>query len=189
MTLQDSEGLAEYEAWRQAFDRELPQDQPPHDERFPDDVDRHDIAAVLDMRVRHLGRYRTPVREYLIQWEGEPREQSQWVKERDAVIHYNQQRGGDADPTTLANTSAEIPLGESVPQGPLLHPTHLNHPPVNAAGENDILITSKPDDPIAQERVRENTERLVDSGVATKLCTDRTLDASLLEQTETQGAP
>lgn len=33
---------------------------------------------------------------------------------RQMVIQYNQQRGGDADPTTLANTSAEIPLGESV---------------------------------------------------------------------------
>ncbi|KUM56984.1 hypothetical protein ACN42_g10215 [Penicillium freii] len=110
------------------------------------------------------------------------------------VIHYNQQRGEDADPTTLANTSAEIPLGERVLTTRTTPPsgsptTHLNHPPVNAAGENDILITCKPDDPIAQERVRENTELLVDSGVATKLCTDRTLDASLFERAETQGAP
>ncbi|KAJ5398719.1 hypothetical protein N7465_009208 [Penicillium sp. CMV-2018d] len=68
------------------FDRELPQDpEPTYDERFPDDPDRHDVAAVLDMRVRHLGRYRTPVKEYLIQWEGEPREQSQWAKERNAA--------------------------------------------------------------------------------------------------------
>ena len=68
------------------FNRELPQDpEPTYDDRFPDDMDRHDVAAVLDMRVRHPGRYRTPVKEYLIQWEGEPREQSQWVKERDAV--------------------------------------------------------------------------------------------------------
>ncbi|KAJ5507375.1 hypothetical protein N7527_009518 [Penicillium freii] len=68
------------------FDRELPQDpEPTYDERFPDDPDRHDVSAVLDMRVRHLGRCRTPVKEYLIQWEGEPREQCQWVKERNAV--------------------------------------------------------------------------------------------------------
>lgn len=50
-------------------------------------------------------------------------------------------------------------------------------------------MACKPDDAIAQERVRENTERLIDSGVATKLCADRTLEASLLDRTDTLGAP
>ncbi|KAJ5181998.1 hypothetical protein N7449_012145 [Penicillium cf. viridicatum] len=67
------------------FDREAADDpEPTYDERFPDDTDRHDVVAILDVRVRHR-RYRTPVTEYLIQWQGEPREQAQWVKERDAV--------------------------------------------------------------------------------------------------------
>ncbi|KAK4865001.1 hypothetical protein LT330_001624 [Penicillium expansum] len=68
------------------FDREPPDDPPAtHDDRFPDDHDRHDVAAVFDVRVRHVGRYRTPRKEYLIQWLGEAREQAQWVKEQDAV--------------------------------------------------------------------------------------------------------
>ncbi|KAJ5425049.1 hypothetical protein N7465_000119 [Penicillium sp. CMV-2018d] len=100
---------------------------------------------------------------------------------RQAVIQYNQQRGGDADPTTLANTSAEIPLGGSVlttrTTPPSDSPTSFTD-----SGNLDSLNHPPPD-------VRENTERLVDSGVVTKLCTDRTLDASLLKQTETQGAP
>lgn len=33
---------------------------------------------------------------------------------RQVVIYYNQERGGHADATTLASTSDEIPLGESV---------------------------------------------------------------------------
>ncbi|CRL24526.1 unnamed protein product [Penicillium camemberti] len=112
---------------------------------------------------------------------------------RQAVIYYNQQRGGHADATNLARTSDEIPLGESVLTSKTApasgtHTTHLNHPPVNAAGENHILIACKPDDPMAQERVRENTERLIDSGVATKLCTDCALDASLFDRTKTPGA-
>ncbi|KAJ9489704.1 hypothetical protein VN97_g3580 [Penicillium thymicola] len=88
---------------------------------------------------------------------------------RRAMVQYNQQRGEQADATTLANTSAEIPFGESVL-------TTKTTPPPGAPN---------PDDPIAQERVRENTERLADSGVATKLCIDRTLEASLFERTET----
>ncbi|KAJ5593655.1 hypothetical protein N7537_010559 [Penicillium hordei] len=96
-----------------------------------------------------------------------------------AVVQYNQQLDEQSDATTLANTSTEIPLGES---------TRLDHPPVNAAGENHILIACKPDDPIAHERVRENTERLINSGVVTKLCIDRTFEVSLLERTETSGA-
>ncbi|KAK4869559.1 hypothetical protein LT330_005941 [Penicillium expansum] len=61
------------------FGREPAEPEPTYDERFPDDDDRHDVAAVLDVCVRHLDRYRTPRKEYLIQWQGEPREQAQWV--------------------------------------------------------------------------------------------------------------
>lgn len=43
------------------------------------------MARVLDVRVRRLGRYRTPVKEYLIEWLGEAREEAQWVKERDSI--------------------------------------------------------------------------------------------------------
>lgn len=68
-----------------SFDRELPNSQPTFDDRFPEETNRHDVAVVLDMRVRRLGRYRTPRKEYFIQWQGEPREQAQWVKESDAV--------------------------------------------------------------------------------------------------------
>jgi hypothetical protein len=67
------------------FEREPPQPSPTHDPRFPQDTDRHDVARVLDVRVRRLGRYRTPVKEYLIEWLGEAREEAQWVKERDAI--------------------------------------------------------------------------------------------------------
>ncbi|CAI7612281.1 unnamed protein product [Penicillium crustosum] len=109
---------------------------------------------------------------------------------RQAVVYYNQQRGGQAD----ATTSDEIPLGESVLTSKTAPAsgtpaTHLNHQPVNAAGENHILIACKPRDPIAQERVRANTERLIDSGVATKLCTDCTLDAPLFKPTEISQTP
>ena len=67
------------------FDREAQDLLPTFDERFPNDTDRHDVAKVLDVRHRRIGRYRTPTTEYLIQWENMPIEQAEWVKERDAV--------------------------------------------------------------------------------------------------------
>ncbi|KAJ5521257.1 hypothetical protein N7527_005372 [Penicillium freii] len=67
------------------FDRELPNSQPTFDDHFPEETDRHDVAVVLDIRVRRLGRYGISRKEYLIQWQGEPREQAQRVKESDAV--------------------------------------------------------------------------------------------------------
>ncbi|KAJ6127842.1 hypothetical protein N7471_009059 [Penicillium samsonianum] len=109
---------------------------------------------------------------------------------RRAIIQYNQQRGEhEATTPTAATTSPEIPLGQSVLTSKTAIPpgapnVHLNQLPVNAAGENHILAACKPDDAHAKERVRENTERLVDSGIANKLCNDRTLDASLFERTE-----
>ncbi|KAJ5511317.1 hypothetical protein PEX1_057270 [Penicillium expansum] len=106
---------------------------------------------------------------------------------RQAMVQYSQQRSEHTIVTTLATTSSEIPLSESVltlktatpPGAPTIH---LNQLPVNAAGENHILSTCKPDDPSAKERLRENTKLLVDSGVAEKLSIDRTLDPPLLEQ-------
>ncbi|KAJ5210671.1 hypothetical protein N7472_000810 [Penicillium cf. griseofulvum] len=51
----------------ESLDRELADPQPTHDDRFPDDTDRHDVTLFLDVRVRHLGRYPTPKKENLIQ--------------------------------------------------------------------------------------------------------------------------
>ena len=50
------------------FGREAQDPRATHDENFPQDTDRHDMAVVLDSRVhhRHLRRYYTPIREYLI---------------------------------------------------------------------------------------------------------------------------
>ncbi|KAF4772137.1 hypothetical protein N7455_009027 [Penicillium solitum] len=109
---------------------------------------------------------------------------------RQVVIYYNQERGGHADATTLASTSDEIPLGESVltsktAPASSTPATHIRQPPVNAAGESHILSACKPNEYISQQLVRENTERLIASGVATKPCVDSTLDASLFEPTET----
>ncbi|CAI7669165.1 unnamed protein product [Penicillium discolor] len=109
---------------------------------------------------------------------------------RQAVIYYNQQRGGHAYATILASTSDEIPLGESVltsktAPASSTPATHISQPPVNAAGESHILSVCKPNDPISKQRVRENIECLIASGVATKSCADSTLDASLFEPAET----
>ena len=59
--------------------------EPTYDDMFPDDHDRHDGAVVLDMRIRHLGRSRTPRKKQLIQWREEACEQPHWVKEQGAV--------------------------------------------------------------------------------------------------------
>ncbi|KAJ5676312.1 hypothetical protein N7536_012484 [Penicillium majusculum] len=63
---------------------------------------------------------------------------------RQAVIYYNQQRGGHADATILASTSDEIPLGESVlisktAPASSTPATYISQPPVNAAGESHIF--------------------------------------------------
>ncbi|KGO75973.1 hypothetical protein PITC_011300 [Penicillium italicum] len=113
---------------------------------------------------------------------------------RQAMVQYNQQGTEHAVATTRTTTSPEIPLGESVltsktatpPGAPTIH---LNQPPVNAAGENHILSTCKPNDPSAKKRLRDNTKLLIDSGVAKKLSVDRTLDTPLFERTKISGIP
>lgn len=67
------------------FDRETQDLQPTFDERFPNETGRHDVAKVLDVRHRRLGRYRTPTKEYLTQLENIPIEKAERVKERDVV--------------------------------------------------------------------------------------------------------
>ncbi|CAG8902706.1 unnamed protein product [Penicillium egyptiacum] len=114
---------------------------------------------------------------------------------RQAMALYNQQRHEHAVTTTgPAITSPELPLGESVLTSKTATASgapkvHLDQPPVNAAGENLILARCKPDEPAAKERVRENTQRLIHSGVADKLSTDQTVDDSLFERTGLLDAP
>ncbi|CAI7592002.1 unnamed protein product [Penicillium glandicola] len=98
---------------------------------------------------------------------------------RQAMIQYHQQRDCHAA-TTTATTNPQIPLSESI---------HRNHPPVNAAGENHILKACNRDDPNSHERLKENTKRLVDCGVAESLCIDRTMDHSLFERPEISDIP
>ncbi|KAJ5952999.1 uncharacterized protein N7479_011412 [Penicillium vulpinum] len=122
-----------------------------------------------------------------------PRCHTQGLTWREPVIQYHHQCCEHASATPPAKSSSEIPLGESALTFKLAIPpgapnTHLTHPPINAAGENYILSACKPDDPIAKERVRENTKLLVDSGIAETLCIDRALDASLFEKTEASNA-
>ncbi|KAJ5801734.1 uncharacterized protein N7518_003802 [Penicillium psychrosexuale] len=111
---------------------------------------------------------------------------------KQAMIQYHHQHSGHADAIILANTSFNIPLGESIltsrpgtPSGALN--IHLAQPPVNAACENHILSACKPDGPGANQRLRENTQRLVDSGIVEKLGTNQALDASPFEVDETSG--
>ncbi|KAI2709132.1 hypothetical protein CBS147332_6191 [Penicillium roqueforti] len=110
--------------------------------------------------------------------------------QRRSMNQYHYHHCGNADAIILANTSFNIPLGGSIltsrPVTPSGGPSiHLAQPPVNAACENHILSACKPDDPSADQRIRENTRLLVDSGIVEKLGTNQALDASPFEVDET----
>lgn len=55
------------------------------DDRFPEQQDRFDVEAILDKRVRAVGRSRKPVTFYLIRWKNAGPEHDEWVHERNAV--------------------------------------------------------------------------------------------------------
>jgi hypothetical protein len=60
---------------------EMPPTQPPttFDPRFPDDTDRADVDAVLDMRFRGRGRSRR--KQYLVRWSAVGNEHLEWLDE------------------------------------------------------------------------------------------------------------
>ena len=58
---------------------------------------------------------------------------------------------------------------------------------MNAACENHILLACKPGDPSANQRLRENIQRLVDSGIVERLRTNQPLDVSPFEVAETSN--
>ncbi|KAJ5463741.1 hypothetical protein N7475_008685 [Penicillium sp. IBT 31633x] len=98
---------------------------------------------------------------------------------RQALIKWHQERGEHSAASNLATAvlSPEIPLADSVlaamPAASAGIPnTQLAQPAINAAGENHILLTCKPDDPKAQERIKENTKRLVECDIVDKLRSD-----------------
>ncbi|KAJ5371657.1 hypothetical protein N7517_003663 [Penicillium concentricum] len=104
-------------------------------------------------------------------------------------IDHRPHRGEHAASTTPATTSPEISLGESILKSKIAPPprssnVHIEHPPINAAAENYILATCKPDAPSAKQRRRGNTQWHVESGVVGRLSSDQTLDASLFDQTK-----
>ncbi|KAJ5555810.1 hypothetical protein N7535_008242 [Penicillium sp. DV-2018c] len=89
-------------------------------------------------------------------------------------------RGETATATMVMNAAIvpEIPLPAPVlhrrlPTPPGAETWHETHPAINAAAENHILSICRPNDPVAQARMRDNTGRLVETCVVDRLCTEQ----------------